>query len=323
MNNKDEVEITSLLTKLYTMAEDVGAKTKTSDAEKQQKAGAAATASTGMGQGRAAKKAGSRFLDLKSTIIEELQNVHKMMEDESQRQSGKTSVAQGNNPKEIIAAQTEIRQAIRKLEQNWEELNSLYSNEAKKRKSRFTPEELEVQSALVTKLQAEIDKVKNASVKGYARGGDVASSLNTAALAELDAAPLFSSEIAAAGGANGGGGPSMKQAALTEDQQLQLQQIQERDDDFDAQLEAIGEGLTTLDEIAQKQGEEVKRQSVMLDNLGQRVDNVHEHVTNVNAKMKETLAEVGRSSDKICVDIMCIVMMLGFAAVVYNIFKSV
>merc|ERR1712071_42321 len=98
-----------------------------------------------------------------------------------------------------------------------------------------------------------------------------------------------------------------KQAALTEDQQLQLQQIQERDDDFDAQLEAIGEGLTTLDEIAQKQGEEVKRQSVMLDNLGQRVDNVHEHVTNVNAKMKETLAEVGRSSDKICVDIMCIV----------------
>ena len=30
-------------------------------------------------------------------------------------------------------------------------------------------------------------------------------------------------------------------------------------------------------------------------------------MVNVNAKMKETLDEVGRSSDKLCVDIMCIV----------------
>jgi hypothetical protein len=37
------------------------------------------------------------------------------------------------------------------------------------------------------------------------------------------------------------------------------------------------------------------------------MDNAHEHMTNVNSKMKETLQEVGRSSDKLCVDIMCIV----------------
>mmetsp|Transcript_5181 Transcript_5181/g.6900 ORF Transcript_5181/g.6900 Transcript_5181/m.6900 type:complete len:92 (+) Transcript_5181:449-724(+) len=44
----------------------------------------------------------------------------------------------------------------------------------------------------------------------------------------------------------------------------------------------------------------------MLENVNQKIDNVHEHVTTVNERMKETLEEV-RGADKICVDIMCIV----------------
>ena len=45
----------------------------------------------------------------------------------------------------------------------------------------------------------------------------------------------------------------------------------------------------------------------MLEQTTSRIDSAHEHMTNVNSKMKETLNEVGRSSDKLCVDIMCIV----------------
>lgn len=52
------------------------------------------------------------------------------------------------------------------------------------------------------------------------------------------------------------------------------------------------------------------RQNVMLNSVGQKIDGAYEHVVNVNAKMKETLEEVGRSSDKLCVDIMCIVSSL-------------
>ena len=47
----------------------------------------------------------------------------------------------------------------------------------------------------------------------------------------------------------------------------------------------------------------------MLNEVGSKIDNAHEHMVNVNAKMKDTLNEVGRSSDKLCVDIMCIVFM--------------
>lgn len=115
--------------------------------------------------------------------------------------------------------------------------------------------------------------------------------------------PLSSqSDMSKSWTAGGGGG-----TALTMSQQLQLEQIRHRDAEFDTELDEIGEGIQDLRELAMRQGEEVRRQNVMLTNTASRIDDAHEHMTNVNAKMKETLKEVGRSSDKLCVDIMCIV----------------
>ena len=112
-----------------------------------------------------------------------------------------------------------------------------------------------------------------------------------------------------------GGGQGIE---MTEGQRMKVQQLQDRDREFDTQLDEIGEGIQDLAEIAQMQGEEVNRQNVMLDNLNDKIENVQDHMTNVNSKMKETLEEVGRSSDKLCIDIMCIMIMVGFGAVLYN-----
>lgn len=95
-------------------------------------------------------------------------------------------------------------------------------------------------------------------------------------------------------------------------------QLEERDADFDRQLDEIGEGIQDLAEIAALQGEEVQRQSHMLDNLNNKMDVVGERMVNVNKKMKDTLDEVGRASDKLCVDIMCIVLAIGFGSVIYQ-----
>lgn len=113
-------------------------------------------------------------------------------------------------------------------------------------------------------------------------------------------------------GGTGGG------VALTDGQRQQMMQLEERDADFDRQLDEIGEGIQDLAEIAALQGEEVKRQSAMLDGVNNKMDKVTERMTNVNAKMKGTLEEVGRSGDKLCVDIMCICLAVGFAGVLYN-----
>jgi peptidoglycan hydrolase CwlO-like protein len=130
-------------------------------------------------------------------------------------------------------------------------------------------------------------------------------------------------------GANKGGGSKNASwsgtgggAAATAGQQQQMQQLEERDADFDRQLDEIGEGIQDLAEIAALQGEEVKRQSVMLENVNNKMDKVNERMTNVNTKMKETLEEVARSGDKMCVDIMCVVLAVGFGAVIYNFTQS-
>jgi hypothetical protein len=62
---------------------------------------------------------------------------------------------------------------------------------------------------------------------------------------------------------NGGGGG----ASLTEGQRVQIQELEQRDNDFDRQLDEIGEGIKDLAEIAALQSEEVKHQSMMLDHL--------------------------------------------------------
>jgi hypothetical protein len=126
--------------------------------------------------------------------------------------------------------------------------------------------------------------------------------------------------IVSLGGGGGGGtskswtpGPSSG-TALAGSQLVQLTQIRYRDAEFVTELDEIGEGIQDLRELALRQGEEVRRQNVMLNNTQSRLDDAHKHMTNVNAKLKETLNEVGRSSDKLCVDIMCIVSCVSLVA---------
>lgn len=293
---------------MYTIQEDIGAKPKSTDEEKKEKAANVAV----MGKGKKAEKKGSKFLELKSTIVERLKQVHGLLKETKQLEQQGMGAA-----KEIIKMQAQIREILRQATDEWKEMDEIYKKEARKKRSKFTPEELEVQSELVKRLHSEIEKIKEAQMRGYARGRDAgtAVNLNTKAL-YVDAGS--SSKMGSKQSWSGTGGG----VAMTDGQRQQMLQLEERDADFDRQLDEIGEGIQDLAEIAQLQGEEVKRQSAMLDNVNNKMDKVTERMTNVNVKMKETLEQVGRSADKMCVDIMCVVLMVGFAAVIYNFIKN-
>mgnify|MGYP000499753889 CR=1 FL=1 len=135
---KQDEELTLLLTKLYTIQEQVGAVEKSSSEEKKNRAEQAGQVT--MGKGKKGKKTGSRFLELKSSIVDRLKQVHTLIEEQN--------ASKRNNPKEAIAAQAEIRELIRQAQDEWGELNDMYKKEARKKKSKFTQEELEVQQAL-------------------------------------------------------------------------------------------------------------------------------------------------------------------------------
>jgi len=158
-------ELTELLTKLYTIQEDIGAKPPTTEEEKKAKAQNIAV----MGSGKKAEKKGSRFLELKSTIVDRLKKIHQLLKDcKNKEQAGYG----GDNAKEIIKMQAEVREHIRQAGDEWNEMDAIYKKEARKKKSKFTQEELEVQSELVKRLHAEINKVKEAQMRGYAKNRD-------------------------------------------------------------------------------------------------------------------------------------------------------
>jgi hypothetical protein len=133
------------------------------------------------GKGKKAEKKGSRFLELKSIIIDRLKGVHRLLKETKEKEGAGFG---GDNAKEIIKMQAEIREMIRQAGDEWKELDEIYKKEARKKRSKFTPEELEVQSELVRRLHAEIEKIKEAQMRGYAKGRDagVAVSLNTKAM---------------------------------------------------------------------------------------------------------------------------------------------
>jgi len=336
--SRQDEELTELLTKLYTIQEDIGAKPATTDEEKKAKAANVAV----MGKGKKAAAKGSRFLELKSTVVDRLKTIHNLLKETKEKEAAGYG---GDNAKEIIKLQAEVREHIRQAGDEWNEMDAIYKKEARKKKSKFTPEELEVQSELVRRLSVEIEKMKEAQMRGYSKNRDAgaAVSLNTKAL-YADAGAwvvpyacfycgecllcannllirffMFMSGRSGTGGSKsaswGGTGGGV---AVTQDQQQQILQLEERDADFDRQLDEIGEGIQDLAEIAALQGEEVQRQSVMLENVNNKMDRVNERMVSVNTKMKDTLEEVGRASDKLCVDIMCIVLAIGFGSVIYK-----
>jgi len=304
--SKIDDELTELLTRLYTMQEDVDSKPKSTDEEKKQKAENAAT----MGTGRKAQAKGSRFLELRSSIVQHLKNIHSKMQQVKDLENAGFG---GDNPTQLIKIQAETREEIRQTTDEWKEMDAIYKREARKKRSKFSEEELETQQDLVQQLHDKIEDLK--ALQNAARSG----ALDVDAAAGILSSTGTRQAIGASNdGWQGGGGG----AALTEGQQMQIQQVEERDADFDRQLDEIGEGIADLAEIAALANEEVKHQSVMLDHLNTKVDGVNDRVKNVNTKMKETLESVGRSTDKLIVDIICIVLAIGFAAVIWKMVRK-
>jgi dTDP-D-glucose 4,6-dehydratase len=175
--SRQDDELTDLLTKLYTIQEDIGAKPPSSEEEKREKASNIAL----MGKGKKAAAKGSRFLELKSMIVDRLKTIHVLLKETKSKEAAGYG---GDNAKEIIKLQAEIREHIRQCNEEWNEMDAIYKKEIRKKKSKFTIEELEIQSELVRRLAIEMEKTKEAQMRGYSKNRDPSSAvtLNTKAL---------------------------------------------------------------------------------------------------------------------------------------------
>ena len=98
-----------------------------------------------------------------------------------------------------------------------------------------------------------------------------------------------------------------------------LQQIKRNDQQLDQQLEQISKGLTRLKGIAVDQSNEVKLQSVMIEQISDNMDKATGHLNDVNLKLKETLQKAGGATN-IIVKMILLILLLGVAAYLYKMF---
>ena len=101
-----------------------------------------------------------------------------------------------------------------------------------------------------------------------------------------------------------------------------MEMIQKRDQKFDQTIDLISQGVEQIGQLAIGLNEELTTQEVMVDNLSKKIDDAGEHLESINSKMKKTLKEASRPADKLCVDIICLVILLGVASVLYNMYKE-
>lgn len=173
---RQDDELTNLLTILYTIQEEIGAKPVSSEDEKRNRAENIAI----MGKGKKTAAKGSRFLELKSIIIDRLKMIHTLLKECKDKENAHGYG--GDNAKEIIKIQTDVREQLRQCNDEWNEIDNIYKKEARKKKSKFTIDELEIQSELVRRLHSEIEKVKDAQMRGYTKGSGAGGTQRTDAI---------------------------------------------------------------------------------------------------------------------------------------------
>lgn len=263
------------------------------------------------------------FIDLSERMKERLETI-KTAVDEIK----KLEKVPGANPTELITNQSKVRTELNLISEEWKELDTVHRLEKRKKRSRYTQEELDARGMVVYTLQMSIQAIKDSQRSGFVKG------IETKRMLTMEESDLFKKRDIETGGdpnnpnnsmssatasAVGGTGPRIgaRNNQMTDQQRAQLMMLKERDQEFDVQIDEIGKGLDILRELAMQANEEVKLQNTMLDVLEEKVNDVQDRVLNINERMKDTLDKV-RKSDKICMDIFCLMILIGMIIVLYK-----
>jgi hypothetical protein len=116
----------------------------------------------------------------------------------------------------------------------------------------------------------------------------------------------------------GWNGDSQGGVGVTAGQREKLLTVRQREEAFVRTIEGIGLGVEDLRELAIQQNEEVKMQNLMLEDMSMRMDEVRDKMEFINKRMKGVLAKMGRGGDKLCIDIICVVLALGLGGILWK-----
>mmetsp|Transcript_82876 Transcript_82876/g.234139 ORF Transcript_82876/g.234139 Transcript_82876/m.234139 type:complete len:298 (-) Transcript_82876:181-1074(-) len=246
------------------------------------------------------------FLLVKDNVMDQLKEGRRLL-------SKNATEAETMSGTEKGKVSNDLRKCFREANDMMAKLDQLQTSESRKKKSKFTDEELAKRKEIVNALSEEIEELKFAY-----KGGNAAAARPVNSLLNMEDHDIFKK----APEQSGGPGVKYEQEAVSSEQRQELQQIQQRKDQFDNQIDIISQGVDQLQDKAMTMKEQVEVTTEMIVGLGEQVDSAQEKLLNVNEKLKGTLDEVTRGEGKCCMDIICLLLLLGLVAVAIQVFRD-
>jgi methyl-accepting chemotaxis protein len=117
-----------------------------------------------------------------------------------------------------------------------------------------------------------------------------------------------------------GRGPQQERE-LYEEEKAKMQEWKDEVNRQNRDLEEIGEVVKQIKDEAKLASENIENTGKTVKKLTKRTDQVTKRVNTQNKKLKELIGKL-RTGDKLCLDIILILVGLGLVAVLYNLIKA-
>ena len=116
-------------------------------------------------------------------------------------------------------------------------------------------------------------------------------------------------------------GGAQQERDLTDAEKEKMALWKEEIERQDKDLEEVGDIVKQLRHEVKLAGENIEKTGKNVKKLNKNTDKAKAHVDSQNKKLKDLLGKL-RSGDKICLDIILILIALGLIAILYNIIKK-
>jgi len=242
-------------------------------------------------------KGGDEFKRLKANIAQSVREIRlQLRERDELMQKGPVGT------KQTVQMSHGIRQQIKLVREDANRLHDLQRKEAARLKGKPAAEQVQERQEVVDLIFKHIEEVEALDKRRYAAkhtearielfSGKSGTVVNHSAIAPVNRVPFGETEL-----------PDIET-------QEGLQQLQQKDQRIDEELEQVAAGVADLKSVALDIRDEVKVQAAMVDEITHKVDRASKHLTGINKKMKKTLQQT-RSADRFILDFILLVVLLG------------
>ena len=115
--------------------------------------------------------------------------------------------------------------------------------------------------------------------------------------------------------------PPTEKRELYQEEKDKMNEWNEKVENQDKRFDHIGLGVKELAVKSRKIGEQTDQMGKIINDVQNDANKTEKHLETTNAKLKKLLNNL-RSGDKICIDIILILICLGLIAVLYNLISS-